>query len=397
MSNDVPKSEIAKQLNKQIKLKEKDLDIQKKSIDPRENESITVLTKIKETKENEYKNCYWFQVLEKTILSLQISRLGKRIHKLEQLEELEEEIEQLKEKLTGYVRGPVWEGYPESLDENIVRKYTDKFRTLVYPLTPNVQFFNIIMVGEAGAGKSSLLNTFTTALSNKEEIDDAQRIGPSTHGQKSATQEIHMEPIHIGGETQEQEQYLPCRFHDMPGLDDAKTMTEDKIMKIINDNIDECKDSQEGSLKKNLIPGDVVHCILYVISADSSLSTNISQSLKEMKNILQRKHKDDGIRQFVVVTGIDKIGVPIKDMQNAYKYGFVRKHCEKVSEVFDVDLNHVLPVSNYCGEATSNDAKNAMSLFNFWRVFNSGKCFIERHWNKKETPAGSRKLIYQGK
>lgn len=35
------------------------------------------------------------------ILSLQISRLGKRIHKLEQLEELEEEIEQLKEKLTG--------------------------------------------------------------------------------------------------------------------------------------------------------------------------------------------------------------------------------------------------------------------------------------------------------
>lgn len=397
MSNEVPLSEIAKKLKKQIESKEKDLDIYKNSTDPRKNESITVLTERKEKKEKDYKNCYWFQVFDKTSLSLQISRLDKRICELGKLEELEEEIEQLKEKFTGYVRGPVWEGYPESLDENIVRKYTDKFRTLVYPLTPNVQFFNIIMIGEAGAGKSSLLNTFTTALSNKEDIDDTQRIGPSTHGRKSATQEIHMEPIHIGGETQEQEQYLPCRFHDMPGLDDAKTMTEDKIMKIINDNIDECKDSQEGSLKKNLIPGDVVHCILYVISADSSLSTNISQSLKEMKNILQRKHKDDGIRQFVVVTGIDKIGVPIKDMKNAYKYGFVRKHCEKVSEVFDVDLNHVLPVSNYCGEATSNDAKNAMSLFNFWRVFNSGKCFIERHWNKKETPAGSRKLIYQGK
>lgn len=397
MSNEVPLSEIAKKLKKKIESKEKDLDIYKNSTDPRKNESITVLTERKEKKEKDYKNCYWFQVFDKSSLSLQISRLDKRICELGKLEELEEEIEQLKEKFTGYVRGPVWEGYPESLDENIVRKYTDKFRTLVYPLTPNVQFFNIIMVGEAGAGKSSLLNTFTTALSNKEDIDDTQRIGPSTHGRKSATQEIHMEPIHIGGETQEQEQYLPCRFHDMPGLDDAKTMTEDKIMKIINDNIDECKDSQEGSLKKNLIPGDVVHCILYVISADSSLSTNISQSLKEMKNILQRKHKDDGIRQFVVVTGIDKIGVPIKDMKNAYKYGFVRKHCEKVSEVFDVDLNHVLPVSNYCGEATSNDAKNAMSLFNFWRVFNSGKCFIERHWNKKETPAGSRKLIYQGK
>lgn len=87
----------------------------------------------------------------------------------------------------------------------------------------------------------------------------------------------------------------------------------------------------------------------------------------------------------------------MKDMKNAYKYGFVRKHCEKVSEVFGVDLYHVLPVSNYCVEATSNDAKNAMSLFNIWRVFNSGKCFIERHWNKKDTPTGSRKVIYQRK
>lgn len=61
MSNDVPMSEIAKQLNKHIELKEKDLDIYKTSIDPRENESITVLTKTKKEKENKFKNCYWFQ------------------------------------------------------------------------------------------------------------------------------------------------------------------------------------------------------------------------------------------------------------------------------------------------------------------------------------------------
>lgn len=103
----------------------------------------------------------------------------------------------------------------------------------------------------------------------------------------------------------------------------------------------------------------------------------------------------DGIRQFVVVTAIDKLGVPNDDMKNAYKYGRVRKHCERVSQAFNVDLFHVIPVSNYFEEVTSNDAKNAMSLFNFWRVFNSGKCFIDRHWNKKETPAGSRKMIYQ--
>lgn len=393
MSNEVPLSEIAKKIEKQIKSKEKDLDIYKTSTDPREHASITVLTERKEKKEKDYNNCYWFQVLDKTILSFQISILDKRIYDLGKSKELEEEIEQLQEKFTDYVRGPVWEGYPESLDKNIVRKYTDKFRTLVNPLTPNI---NIIMVGESGAGKSSLLTTFTTALSNKEEIDDTRRIGPSTHGKESTTQKIHLETIYIGGETQEQER-LPCNFFDMPGLDDAETMTEDKIMKILNAKTDERTDLKEVSLEKNLSPADEVHCILYVISADSSLSTKISKRLKEMINILQRNHKDDGIRQFVVVTGIDKIGVPMKDMKNAYKYGFLRKHCEKVSEVFDVDLHHVLPVSNYCGEAKSNDEKNAMSLFNFWRVFHSVKCFIERHCNKKETPAGSRKVIYQRK
>lgn len=396
MSNEVPISKMAKELKKQIQSKEKDLDIYKTSINPRENESITVLTARKEKKEKDYKNRYWFQVLDKTFLALQISRLDKRVDELEQLQTLEEEIEDLREKFKDYVQGPVWEGYPESLDEKIVRKYTDKFKTLVYPLTPNVQFFNIIMVGESGAGKSSLLKTFTTALSNKEDIADIYRIGPSTHGKKSATQKMHLEPMHIGGETQEQEHYLPCRFYDGPGLDEDETITEDKIMKIINANTDaKCKDSKEAHLQKNLTPAEEVHCILYVISAKSSLSTNISKSLKIMKNILQRKHKDDGIRQFVVVTAIDKIGVPNEDMKNAYKYGCVRKLCERVSEVFDVDLFHVIPVSNYFGEVTSNDAKNAMSLFNFWRVFNSGKCYIDRHWNKKETPASSRKLIYQ--
>lgn len=52
---------------------------------------------------------------------------------------------------------------------------------------------------------------------------------------------MHLEPIIIGGETKEQEQYLPCRFYDMPGLDDDQTVTEDEIMKIINNNTNEVK------------------------------------------------------------------------------------------------------------------------------------------------------------
>lgn len=51
------------------------------------------------------------------------------------------------------------------------------------------------MVGEHGAGKSSLLKTFTTALSNKEDIADIYRIGPSNHDDKSATKKVHFNSI----------------------------------------------------------------------------------------------------------------------------------------------------------------------------------------------------------
>lgn len=86
----------------------------------------------------------------------------------------------------------------------------------------------------------------------------------------------------------------------------------------------------------------------------------------------------DGVVQFVVVTAIDELGVPNSDMQNAYKYPCVRKFCEKASEALDVDLLHVIPVSNYFEEVVQNDAKNAMSLFNLWRVFNLGQEYIKR-------------------
>lgn len=93
----------------------------------------------------------------------------------------------------------------------------------------------------------------------------------------------------------------------------------------------------------------------------------------------------DGVRQFVVVTSIDEIGVPNDDMKNAYKYPRVHKYCEQVSEAFGVDLLHVIPVSNYFDEVAPSDAKNAMSLYNLWRVFESTKEYIERRWLTGET------------
>lgn len=47
------------------------------------------------------------------------------------------------------------------------------------------------MIGETGAGKSSFLNTFATALKNGEQLTDVYRESPQGGKEKSATKKVN--------------------------------------------------------------------------------------------------------------------------------------------------------------------------------------------------------------
>lgn len=51
-------------------------------------------------------------------------------------------------------------------------------------------YINLTMIGETGVGKSSLLNTFATALSNELYIVDTYRVGGEGSGEKSVTRTV---------------------------------------------------------------------------------------------------------------------------------------------------------------------------------------------------------------
>lgn len=66
------------------------------------------------------------------------------------------------------------------------------FKDLIHPITPEEPYINIVMIGETGAGKSSFLNTFATALSQKKYLKDIYRISPkqTKNKEKSATKRV---------------------------------------------------------------------------------------------------------------------------------------------------------------------------------------------------------------
>lgn len=389
MSSKVPDCEMRKKLEEELQSCRQDLEIYKIKINLQKPESIRNLYEEKIQKEVELEGCWFYEFFEKRKINNEITKRRKRIAELELLEKKQKEVEKKEEQLKDIVPGEVWAGYPESLNGEVVAEYTEKFKTLSHPLTPKVPFINILMIGETGAGKSSCLNTFASALSGK--MEEKYRISPTDGKEKSATQRIHLEPLVLDG------RQLPCRFYDMPGLDDVKTLKKDRIIKMINGKLKidvEIDDDSDGDIVR-MFPtlADKIHCILYVIKATADLSSE-SLSLKLMREIKDAKNSEDGVRQFVIVTAIDKIGVPNSDMKNAYKYNIVKKICQKVSVALDVDLFHVIPVSNYVDEAAPTKEKNAMSLYSLWRVFNSGREYIERKLkNKRDTYDDVRRLL----
>lgn len=373
-------------LQKEIENTEKNLKAYKKYINWKDDEMIWVLEAQKFEKEVELKKCYQIQFWAKSILENDILTLQKRIDELKSLKKRENELEVLMQKLSVIPKHAekALRGYPESLDGKTVSELRQNFNSLPPRLAPKVPFMNIIMVGVTGSGKSTFLRTFTTALNNRNTMSDRYRACPIEGREESATKKIHLEPIYMGTNGPK----LPCRFFDMPGIDENDIINEDELNKILNGEIKLNDDMhQETNMKLDTQipnPANVAHCILYVLKATTNLD-DMPPCVQSMIKYLKSKNSEDGVRQFVVVTYIDEIGVPDNDMENAYKYPCVHNYCNKVSVAFGVDLLHVIPVSNYFQRVAPNDAKNAMSLFNLWRVFESTKEYIERRWLKEET------------
>ena len=90
------------------------------------------------------------------------------------------------------------------------------------------------------------------------------------------------------------------------------------------------------------------------------------------------------VRQFAIVTNIDKIGVHTLDMENIFKYKSVKEICAEVAEFLEIEITSVHPVSNYNEEITPSVAKNVLSLMTLWDIVDCGNKYIQQKFEKSD-------------
>lgn len=356
-------------------------------------DGISTLVENRKKREEELEGYHksWFGFLYTEQLKLTMNLLNKtnlELVRKSQIEELKKDIAE-DEKILSSI--PIDEKpLPTSFDYQTVDHYLELFKGFLKPVTPKVPFINITMVGEAGAGKSSFLNTVATALEEINFIKDWYRVSPIKGNENSATKKVELQYLMLRGK-----EPLRIRFYDIPGIATKNNVGVEELLMFIKGEIKPGTKMVEASemmknkdsIREKPTGEDEIHCILYVVKASSNLSLNMSKSLDKVHKIRQIL-LDEKVRQFALVTHIDEIGVPNDNMENASKLQCTTSICQKIGNIFDLDEYHVIPMSSYFSEKSPNTAKNIMALSALWRVCQAGRSYIKEELGKKPNLKG---------
>lgn len=381
---------VQKRLKDDIKSNEEELERLVTKLKSLGNRDL-VKERMEETKRLEGLGRRWFsfhfniherRAAERNIEILQYE-IAERYKIQKDIEVLRKKIEKDKEELAGYSQ--VLQDLPRILSYEAVAESIQFFENLKIPITDEIPYINILMIGETGSGKSSIYNAFATALEDSTLIKKTYKTAPIRNGE-SVTRKINLAPLYIRGRV------LPIRFYDMPGICEENCVRQNELEMILNGELKQGLEVARASemrkmttfIRPNPTPADKIHCILYVMRATSNFSTKLSTSFNEMKKIQDSRKNDDEVQQFVIITAIDEIGVPNEEMAYAYQFPCVQNIRDKVVDALKILPSQVIPVSNYFVETFACEAKKAMSLLALWQVCKPAEEYLKLKFPGKD-------------
>ncbi|KAK7925092.1 hypothetical protein WMY93_007402 [Mugilogobius chulae] len=246
----------------------------------------------------------------------------------------------------------------------------------------------ILVYGPVGAGKSSFINSVTTALYERLSIEAAANTSESATKSFTLKYETH----HIYREGGYSDETYPFVFNDTMGMEagdkigihpkDIKLAMMGHVKEGYKFNPMSPLSHDDYPYNPNPTIDDKAHVLVLVFSSNSP---QIDPSvIEKMKNIRETAH-ELGIPQIAVGTHVDQACPEImKDIKNIYRSNSLKTNMEEFSKAVGIPMNCIFGVKNYSQETDNDDDIDTLLLLALKNMVNYGMDFVRKQALKSQ-------------
>ncbi|XP_062590727.1 interferon-induced protein 44-like isoform X2 [Saccostrea cucullata] len=219
---------------------------------------------------------------------------------------------------------------------------------------------NVLLIGQVGSGKSSILNTINSIF--KGTISSRACTGSA---ETSLTKSFEKFQIRDPAT----KRFLKLRICDTRGVEEGLSIKNEDLAFILDGNLpnhytfnpaEKASSKVHGFIKYPTLK-ERMHVVVFVIDGSTLdvLSEGITKKLKDIKaNVVERD-----IPQLVFLTKMDKICPLVEnDVSNMFLSEVVEDAVNKAADVIAIPRSHVLPVKNYEKETKLQTNINILAL-----------------------------------
>jgi len=249
-----------------------------------------------------------------------------------------------------------------------------------------IDYINVLLVGDIGAGKSSFFNSV-------ESVFDGFVTSRANAGlvEKSLTTQYRQYFVSNGNAKDSSNKNIKFRFCDSMGLEGGNVGLDAKSMaKIMDGHVENLAELQEATFVRGgkgyrEIPteSDRIHCVVFVINAEqvSAMEDGIVEKIKEIRKEADLRH----LYPLIVLTKIDTLCEETeKDTANAFKSKIIRDKVEEVSDLFGIKANQIHPMRNYCTETECDRSIDILTLRALRQILRYSKTYLKDVIDREE-------------